>query len=107
MKITTKPNVINHAWFGIVSLCGILVAPLQHASAQSDQDLIEVARSVMSTDRKAVVVAAMELTDTEANSFWPLYRDYRTAMDKISDDLVKLILKYASLYPAVPEEQAK
>jgi hypothetical protein len=107
MRITTKTNVINHAWLGIVSLCGILITPLQHASAQSDQDLIEVARSVVSADRKAVVAAAMELTDTEANDFWPLYHEYRSAMDKISDDLVKLILNYARLYPAVPEEQAK
>src|SRR5258708_39565641 len=98
MRITTKTNAINHTWLGIVSLCGILIAPLQNASAQSDQDLIEVARSVVSADRKAVVVAEMELTDTEANDFWPLYHKYRSAMDKVSDDRVKLILKYARLY---------
>jgi hypothetical protein len=83
------------------------MAPLQNASAQSDQDLIEVARSVVSADRKAVVVAAMELTDTEANDFWPLYRDYRTAMDKISDDRMKLVQNYAKLYPNVSNEDAK
>src|SRR5712664_3940801 len=107
MRITTKTNVINKAWLGIVSLCGILIAPLQNASAQSDQDLIEVARSVISTDRKAVVVAAMELTDTEAKDFWPLYREYRSAMDKIADERIKLVLNYAKLYPNVPDEQAK
>jgi hypothetical protein len=83
------------------------MAPLQNASAQSDQDLIEVARSVVSTDRKAALVGAMELTDTEANAFWPLYHEYRSAMDKISDDRVKLILNYAKLYPTITEEQAK
>lgn len=107
MRITTKTNVINHAWLGIVSLCGILIAPLQNASAQSDQDLLEVARSVVSADRKAVVVAAMEFTDTESKDFWPLYHEYRATMDKISDDRMKLVLKYAKLYPNVSDEEAK
>ncbi len=105
-RMKTKMHAIN-TWLGIVSLSGALIAPLQHASAQSDQDLIEVARSVISTDRKAVVVAAMELTDTEAKDFWPLYREYRSAMDKIADERIKLVLNYAKLYPNVPDEQAK
>jgi hypothetical protein len=77
------------------------------ACAQSTQDLIEVARSVVNVDRKAVVVAALELTDAESESFWPLYSEYRSAMDKIADERVKLVLNYAKLYPNVPEQQAK
>jgi len=102
-----KMNVITTSWLGIISLSGLFMAPLQHASAQSDQDLIEVARSVVSADRKAVVVAAMELTDDEAKDFWPLYREYRSAMDKIIDERMKLVLKYAKLYPDISEEDAQ
>jgi len=100
-------NVILTRWFSILSLSGIPLIPLQHASAQSDQDLIEVARSVVTADRKAVVVAALELTDSESKDFWPLYHEYRTAMDKIGDERLELVLNYAKLYPTVPEEQAK
>jgi len=107
MRITTKTNIVNHAWLCVVSLCGILTVPLQNASAQSDQDLIEVARSVVSADRKAVVVAAMEFTDTESKDFWPLYNEYRAAMDKIGDDRVKLVLNYTKIYPNVSEEEAR
>ena len=102
-----KMKLITNTWLGLVSLCGALIAPLQQASAQSDQDLIEVARSVLASDRKAVVAAAMELTDTEAKDFWPLYREYRSAMDKIADERIKLVLKYGKVYPDVPEDQAK
>jgi hypothetical protein len=102
-----KINALSMRCLCLVSLSGMLVAPLQHASAQSDQDLIEVARSVVTADRKAIVVAAMQLTDTEAEDFWPLYREYRSAMDKISDERVKLVLEYARLYPNIPEDQAK
>jgi hypothetical protein len=103
----TKTNVILARWFTILSLSGMPLMPFQHASAQSDQDLIEVARSVVTADRKAVVVAGMELTDAEAKDFWPLYNEYRVAMDKIGDDRVQLVLNYAKLYPNVPDEQAK
>src|SRR5262245_2535482 len=102
----TMKKLMSNTWLGMLCLSGILTVPLQNAFAQSDQDLIEVARSALSTDRKAAVAGALELTDSEANVFWPLYRDYRSAMEKISDDRVKLILDYARLYPAVPEEQA-
>ncbi len=100
-------NLKHTRWLCILSLSGLLAAPLQHASAQSDQDLIEVARSVVTADRKAVVVAAMELTDTESKAFWPLYREYRSAMDKINDERMDLVLAYAKLYPNIPDAQAK
>jgi len=95
----TKMKIITHTWLGIISLSGALITPIQQASAQSEQDLIEVTRSVVTADRKTVVVAAMELTDEEAKDFWPLYREYRSAMDKITDDRVKLVRDYAKLYP--------
>lgn len=105
IKTTTKVNLTR--WLCILSLSGGAALPLHRASAQTDQDLIEVARSVVSADRKAVVVTAMELTEAEGNDFWPLYGEYRAAMDKIADERVKLVLNYAKLYPNVPEEQAK
>jgi hypothetical protein len=103
----TKTNAIPARWLSILSLSGILVVSPHRANAQTDQDLIEVARSVVTTDRKIVVVAEMELTDSEGKDFWPLYGEYRAAMDKIADDRVKLVLNYAKLYPNVPDQQAK
>jgi len=105
IKATTKVNLTR--WLCILSLSGGTVLPFHRAAAQTDQDLIEVARSVVSADRKAVVVAAMDLTEAEGNDFWPLYREYRSAMDKIADERMKLVLNYAKLYPNVPDGQAK
>ena len=85
----------------------MLTVQVRHASAQTEQDMIEVARSVVAPDRKAVVVAAMQLTEKEGTRFWPLYDDYRDEMGKITDDRIKLIRDYAKLYPTVPDEQAK
>ena len=106
--ITNSLNAIPTRWFFYFSLSGILLmAPLQPASAQTDQDLLEFARTVVSADRKAVVLASMELTEAESKEFWPLYREYRSAMDKITDERMQLVLKYAKLYPNPDEQQAK
>jgi len=91
----------------LLALSATLVTSPPRASAQTDQDLIEVARSVVTADRQAVVVATMQFTDTEAKGFWPLYRQYRSDMAKTSDELINLVLDYAKVYPNVPEEQAK
>jgi len=87
--------------------CGMLSMSIDQASAQTDQDLIEVARSVIKADRQAVVVKTMELTEAEGKSFWPLYHEYRFEMDKVGDGLMKLVLEYAKLYPNVPKDRAK
>lgn len=92
----------------VITMIGaVLVLSVTPVSAQSDQDLIEVARSVIKVDRQAAVVAAMELTQAESVDFWPLYREYRFEMDKVNDGLMKLVLEYAKLYPDVPDDRAK
>jgi len=106
MKIITNSKLTHN--LTLVSLiCGLLAAPLTQALAQTDQDLVEVARSVIKADRQAAVVSAMKLTDEEGARFWPLYHEYRHEMEKISDDLTKLVLEYAKVYPNVPEDRAK
>jgi hypothetical protein len=49
----------------------------------------------------------MNLTDQESEKFWPIYRNYRTEMERLNDGLIKLILEYGDLYPDVPEQKAK
>jgi hypothetical protein len=106
MKNTTNPK-FTHTLSFVTLACGLLAGAIGQASAQTDQDLIEVARSVLKTDRQAVVAATMELTDAESKDFWPLYREYRFEMDKVNDGLMKLVLEYAKLYPAVPADRAE
>ena len=85
----------------------MLAASIGQAPAQTDQDLIEVARNVVQANRQVVVVSTMKLTEAEDKDFWPLYHEYRHEMEKISDDLTKLVVEYAKVYPNVPEDRAK
>ena len=75
-KLTSHSKYLRKLYIASLS-AAMLTVQVRHAGAQTDQDMIEVARSVVAADRKAVVVAAMQLTEKEGTSFWPLYDDYR------------------------------
>jgi len=67
---------------------------------------IELLRSVAQTERQAIVAKAMPLTDQESAVFWPLYAEYRAAVARINDQLVKLITDYAAQRDTLTDAQA-
>lgn len=106
MKMTKHTKFMRTA--SLIAITGVMLATaIGQAPAQTDQDLIDVARSVVKANRQAVVVSTMKLTEAEDKDLWPLYNDYRFDMDKVSDKLMKLVLEYAKFYPEVPEDRAK
>lgn len=96
--------------------CRLVVAALLStifsvsARAQAPEnvlDTIELTRAAYNTEREAILTESLQLTEKESESFWPLYRSYRAEAEKIGDELVKLVLEYADLYPEVPEDRAR
>jgi hypothetical protein len=67
---------------------------------------IELTRAAVQVRRQALVTAAMDLDSKEAESFWPLYRDYRLAMAQVNDRFVKLLLSYLDSYDSLTDESA-
>jgi hypothetical protein len=67
---------------------------------------IALVRDVLAADRERTVAEALQLTDSEAGKFWPLYDQYRARMDRTGDRLVELVRRYAFHYPNVPEDAA-
>jgi hypothetical protein len=87
---------------------GVLaVVPATRGAEQTVMDDIAVGRDEVKASRTAVVAEAMQLSEEEGQAFWPLYSEYRAAMDRINDGLIKLILEYADVYPNVPEDRAR
>jgi len=76
-------------------------------AAENVLDAIALVRSTYAVDRQAFLAENLLLNDSEAEAFWPLYREYRADMEKLGDSLVKLVLAYADVYPDVPEDQAR
>lgn len=87
------------------SLALAVVGPA--AGAQEFNDEIELTRSIIQTQRQAIVTAAMQLTGDESQAFWPLYHEYRSAVRKVDDRTVALITGYSENFDTMTDELAQ
>ena len=67
---------------------------------------IELTRAAVQVRRQAIVTAAMDLEPKEADLFWPLYREYRTAMAQVNDRFVRLLVAYLESYESLSDPAA-
>jgi hypothetical protein len=81
------------------------ISQLQSDSA-SDQ-YIEMLRKDVRSLKKQVIAANLDLTDKEAEKFWPIYDQYTVELAKINDTKVALIKDYAQNYSSMTDEQAE
>ena len=75
--------------------------------AQEVDSFIELLRSDVKTNKKAIITAAMDFTDTQASVFWPIYRNYEFDLDKLGDARVTMIKDYAENYQSMTDAKAK
>lgn len=61
-------------------------------------DNMQILREKIKADKKLLVAANMELTESEAKNFWPIYEDYQKELHNINDRLGKLLQSYATDY---------
>jgi hypothetical protein len=94
----------------VITLMAVLVAFTTPALTQEKAaDTMELLRQKMKADKKLVVGANLELTESEAQRFWPLYEDYQRDLQKINQRIVALIERYAADYrnKSLTDEKAK
>ena len=77
------------------------------APALAQNDLIELMRSDLRTEKMAIVTKAMQLTEEQSQLFWPVYKEYETAVMKLNDERLALIKDYAASYDTMTEDGAK
>jgi hypothetical protein len=77
------------------------------APAMASRDLIELMRSDLRTEKRAIVTQAMQLTEAQSDKFWPVYSEYETALTKLNDQRVTLIKDYAASYNSMTDQTAK
>ena len=72
-------------------------------------DNMQILKEKIAADKKLVVSAAMELTESEAKAFWPVYEAFQKDLHKINDEIATLISAYAKEYNAksLTDEKAK
>ncbi len=72
----------------------------------SDED-IKLFRKDLRSLKKQIIAANMDLTDTEAEQFWPVYDRYTAELVTIFDRKYALLKEYAQNYTSMTSEEAE
>ena len=104
MKRSTKVNFLL-TLAAVITL--FVVSPV--LSQDKPADNMQILRDKIKADKKLIVAANMELTESEAKDFWPVYEEYQKDLTAINQRIVKLIESYAAEYGAktLTDEKAK
>jgi hypothetical protein len=93
---------------GLVVLGGFLACLVGGEAVAQDKPAnnMEIFREKARADKKVVVASVLELTESEAKVFWPVYNAFQSDMVSHYDRLLKLIDAYSKAYSAMSDETA-
>ena len=84
----------------------IIVFVLSTMVYSQETSYLEVLKSDINTQRRALITAAMDFSEEDAQKFWPIYKEYELEYDKLMDQEIELIKSYAESYENMVEEVA-
>ena len=91
------------ALLAMITLVGVSPAWTQEKPA----DNMQIVRDKIRADKKLVVAANMQLTESEATAFWPVYDSYQKELGLLRDRSLSVIKEYAANYETMSNETAK
>jgi Spy/CpxP family protein refolding chaperone len=77
------------------------------ASQPKSDDFIELLRKDVRSQKKQIIAENMDLSDAEAEKFWPVYDRYAAELSRIYDTKIALLNDYAESYSGMTGEQAE
>jgi hypothetical protein len=77
------------------------------ASQASADDFVNLLRKDVRSQKKQIIAENMELSQAEAEKFWPVYDQYAAELSKIYDVKIALLHDYADNYSSMTGEQAE
>jgi len=93
--------------FKKVTLAALMLLALAAPVMASTNDLVELMRSDLRTDKRMIVTKAMQMDEASSAKFWPVYSEYETELTKLNDQRVAMIKDYAAAYNSMTDESAK
>ena len=70
-------------------------------------DNMDLVKEKIQTDKKLFIATNMQLTESEAKAFWPVYQDYQAELAILRDREIKLIEEFANNYESMSDDVAK
>jgi uncharacterized Rossmann fold enzyme len=103
-----KIDLLNKALGAAVAIILFGFAPYSVAQ-DKPADNMQILRDKIKADKKLVVATNMELTESEAQGFWPIYGEYQKDLQKINQRIANLLESYASDFrgKSLTDEKAK
>ena len=89
----------------LLAIAGAGAASAQGTVNMTDQDQLLI--SQIQTDKRAVVLKTMNLTDAQVKVFTPIYDQYQAEMKKLFQRSSDLVNKYAATYESMTDADAK
>jgi Spy/CpxP family protein refolding chaperone len=96
------------------AMSAILLAALAGFSAlgmaqDKSTNKLEITDEDLKADKKLIVAKYMELTESEAKTFWPVYEEYQKDLQKLNERLRSLLQSYATEYQSnsLSDDKAK
>ena len=77
------------------------------ASQPKSDDFIQLLRKDVRSQKKQIIAENMDLSDAEAEKFWPVYDQYAAELSRIYDTKLALLNDYAENYSSMTGEQAE
>ena len=77
------------------------------AAQNTPADNMEIVKEKIRTDKKLFIATNMQLTESEAKTFWPIYDAYQSELETLVDRKGKLIEKFAANYETLSDDTAK
>jgi hypothetical protein len=75
------------------------------AQSATDKD-IDLLRKDVRSQKRQLIASNLQLTDQEAEQFWPLYDQYTADLVKINDAKYSSIKEFAASYSTLTDDQA-
>mgnify|MGYP001814976629 FL=1 len=77
------------------------------AAQDKPADNMDLVKEKIRTDKKLFIATNMQLTESEANAFWPVYEAYQADLAKLRDREIKLIEEFAAKFETMSDDAAK
>lgn len=88
-----------------ILLISFLLA-LTNVFAQDADSYIEVLKSELKTDKKAIITETMGFTEKESQAFWPIYNEFEYELEKLSGKRIANIKDFAANYDSLTNKKA-
>jgi len=93
----------------MITVLGLMISlgAMPAASQEKPSDNMPIVIEKIRADKKLFVAENMQLTDTEAKAFWPVYKQYQDELFLLRTRTLKLIKTYSDAYETMTNNTAK